>query len=200
MLFADEQWERIELALYRAITGGRSMATEQRRAVVELQRAYGTPKEIAAAVGVAPGTVRAWLRGRPPSAHSRGLLTRAVRRLRLRLRREARLRLGNCTVGARDRYEGRFRVWSNCGGRIDGQRGASGFGWDHTANGRILDAYLAGDMRQAAEEFVQGIREPFYRAWTDPERRGFDHQDLAAYDAADERQGFDIESIRLETD
>lgn len=164
-------WEELEDVLYRGITGGRSPRTEGfHSAVAELRRQVPSTAELARRLGVPRRTVGDWLnRGATPRPEHRQTVMQALRRHRLRLGREQRQRAGAVRIVAEQRYssDGRddnVRVWLH-------PRNGSPYsiGWDTGANGRILDAYLAGDMRAAAEAFVDGIGDPGYREMTDPD-------------------------------
>lgn len=165
-------WEEIEDKLYRAITGGRSPHTEGfSSAIRELRRQVDSTAEMARRLGVPRRTVGDWLnKGSQPKPAHRQTVMEALRRHRLRLGRERRLRGGAVRIVAEQRYteKGRsdnVRIW------VHPRQGSPyNVDWDRTANGRIIDAYLAGDMRLAAELFIGGIGDPGYRDMTDPDQ------------------------------
>jgi hypothetical protein len=179
--------------LYRSITGGRSPHTEGfHHALRELRAQVPTVTDLAARLGFPRRTVGDWLnKGSMPRGaradEARQSVLEALRRHRLRLGRERRLRAGRVTILVKQRYDdgrptGQDRVWKHphsaqSDGRID-WRGAR-------ANGAIIDAYLDGDMRGAAEAFIAGIGDPEYQDMTSPEN-------------ADEEVHFDIYGIELE--
>lgn len=179
-------WGELEDVLYRAITGGRSPRTEDfHQAVGELRRQVPSTAEMARRLGVPRRTVGDWLlKRRTPTAAHRQTVMEALRRHRLRLGRERRLRKGDLVVVVLQRYDdgraqGQQRIWHHPAQspyQID---------WDPRANGRILDRYLDGDMRGAAEAFIAGIGDPDYQEMTSPDND---------YDPV----GFDVEQVSLE--
>lgn len=183
-------WEEIENLLYRAITGGRSPHTEGfQSAVRELRRQVDTTAEMARRLGIPRRTVGDWLnKGVQPKPAHRQTVMEALRRHRLRLGRESRLKGGAVRIVAYQRYteddrDDNVRVWVH-------PRGGSPYNisWDSNANRSIIDAYLAGDMRAAAQAFIDGIGDPGYRDMTDPDQ-----------DTGDPGEPFfDILSIELE--
>lgn len=187
-------WQELGDHLYRAITGGRSPRTEGfHSALGELRRQVPSTTDLAARIGFPRKTVADWLnkgsmpRGaRREEAHQ--TILEALRRHRLRLGREARLRGApdaKLVVEVKQRYHdkrptGQHRTWKH-------PQGDSPYNieWDPRANGRIIDAYLAGDMEAAAEEFIRGIGDQSYQEMTTP-------------DNDDDDVHFDIERIELE--
>lgn len=184
-------WEELEDLLYGAITNGRSPRSEGfQSAVRELRRQVSSTAEMARRLGVPRRTVGDWLnRGAKPKPAHRQTVMEALRRHRLRLGRESRLRGGNVRIIAEQRYTGdarddNVRVW-----QYPRNGAPASIDWDTRANGRILDAYLAGDMRSAAEAFIDGIRDPGYQEMTDPDNDP----------GVDDEPFFDVLSIELET-
>lgn len=180
-------WAELEDTLYRAITRGRSPRTEDfDTAVRELRRQVPTTAEMARRLGIPRRTVADWLlKGRTPTPRHRQTVLEALRRHRLRLGRETRLRGGSVRIVAYQRYtdddrSDNERVWVH-------PRNGSPYNiqWDSSANGRIIDAYLAGDMARAAAEFIAGIGDPEY-------------QDMTSPDNDADPVGFDVLSIELE--
>lgn len=178
-------WDDLEDMLYRAVTGGRAPREGFHDAVAELRRQVPSTAELARRLGIPRRTVGDWLnRGANPKPEHRRTVLEALRRHRLRLRREDQVRAGNVRVVAVQRYTDdnrtdNTRVWQH-------PRAGSPYniGWDPRANGAIVDRYLAGDMRGAAEAFIAGIRDPDYQDMTTPQND------------ADEVH-FDIDSIKL---
>lgn len=183
-------WDEIEDILYRAITGGRSPHTEGfSSAIRELRRQVDTTAEMARRLGIPRRTVGDWLnKGVQPKPQHRQTVMEALRRHRLRLRRELRLQRGAVRIVAEQRYteKGRtdnVRIW------VHPRQGSPyNIGWDPNANGRIIDAYLAGDMRAAAEAFIAGITDPGYQDMTNPDNDP----------GVDDEPFFDIHEIELE--
>lgn len=149
--------------LYRAITNGRSPATEIASAaarLAELERAHGGGAAAARAVGVslrtwqrwrvaAAGTASAARERQRPSKASELRLTQAVRRARLKPGREARLRRSRVL-----RVTGEYVVSSDRRQRSEDIGPHVG-----ALRGKILDAYLAGDNREMARLFTRALDE-----------------------------------------
>lgn len=187
-------WEDIEDLLYRAITNGRSPRTEGfHNALRELRAQVPTVTELAQRLGFPRRTVGDWLnRGTMPrgaradQAHQAVL--EALRRHRLRLGRERRLRAGRVHIVAVQRYTDDDRI-DNVRHWHHPAQLPYNIDWNPAANGQIIDAYLAGDMRGAAEAFVRGIGDLGYQEMTDPD-----------LDPGESEPFFDIDSIDLEGD
>ncbi len=179
-------WPELEDMLYRSITGGRSPRTETfHQALSELRRAAGSTAELARRLGRPVRTVGGWLtKGITPRSEAARLdVLQALRRHRLRLGREARLRRGHLHVVAKMRYRRKgqpedIREWSHP------PAGGTNIQWGGAAaNGAVLDAYLDGDMAAAAIAFINGIGDDTYREMTSPDNDDDDvHFDLMSID------------------
>lgn len=196
-------WEEIEGLLYQAILGGSYRLHREpdfHEALDVLRGEVPTITDLAGRLGFPRKTVADWInkgvqpRGaRREEAHQAVL--EALRRHRLTLSREQRLRAGGVTIKATQRYHSRKnpsrpRTWTATDTGGIQWRGApvSGTGWQG-ANNLIVDAYLAGDMRAAAEAFIEGFGSDEYREMVDPNEEAEGDPDAVF---------FDLESIRLE--
>jgi hypothetical protein len=141
-------------ALYKSITSrGRTLDSELvdvRASLAELEAAYGGPGKAATTLGIPGRTWRRWKAGENgPSLERRGVLQRALRRVRLSKSREKFLR-GKPQIGVR----ALVRVSSD-----ERERNILVSGWPGTDGmmNEVLNAWLQGYDTAAAEAFERPL-------------------------------------------
>ena len=174
-------WKTWDTQVYRALTGHRpgvtlrSEPTTLPAMLATLEGVHGSQKAAAQALGVNDRTWRNWKSGRtgigPANATK---LAAAIRRLRLPAAREQRIGAApNPVIHTISRYDGRKR-------KLD----RKALRYHMPQLGKVVALFLTGaPMREVTKAFLDGIGEPFYEAWLNPDN----HTDM----------GFDIERIRL---
>lgn len=136
----------------QALTGGQEHITESvsfREKLQALRAEAGSRRAAAREAGVPESTWRRWERGSIPKAAGAGHIDRAVRAANISPNAPTDQTL---SVRTFDRATGRNRSLS-----------AEKLRLSPGTMDRVRDAYLRGDNEAAAREFVNGIREPWYR-------------------------------------
>lgn len=142
----------------RALTGGRDVVPfgDQLKAAVA---DAGSNRALARRLGVGEASIRRWLAGKArPKAGNMGKVTGAFSALPEAVRRRALL---NSEAAARWRRNG--MIITTRDGRNTRRLDARRLRLEGGTGERVVDAWLAGDDREAARRFRDGIGDDWYR-------------------------------------
>ncbi len=166
--------QQLSGALYQALAR-RQISNEGKHWIAraeEIVKGTGSQKAAADLIGVAPQTLRRWLKGtQVPGTPALAKLKAAGRRVRLSRSREANIRTARQVPTKRNKYG--VQLYSDNRMKITGTFLVSSDERERTLDvgkhipldvmGTILDAWLAGDDTRAVAELQAAIRE-FYVA------------------------------------
>lgn len=172
--------------VYKAITGKSpaSEPTDVARQITLIRSHFPSAAAMARAMGLQARTVRSWTSGKSkPSPASRRGLTAVVRRLRLTELRQRKI------IAAQSPFDDTIRILKPYDGRTATLNRRS-LRWEPIGAQRIITAYLSGASTDVlADEFVQAVREPWYREGL---RIGLTGEDLE-----DDQIGIEVTALRL---